>query len=167
MLRMTVLVAVLVWMNGCSTKVEKDFKQRFETEKVHHSYIMKTEMVRLVKNDTDKMIVRATYLPESKSGVERFVLGLHVDALDESTVPASTASKIPLIVKLNGVTPIRIVRLSDEDASLQKLPLASKWMRFYRIDFPATKAQVLYLKIDAPDYGEGKLYFAKRAKYSL
>ena len=167
MLRIAVLVAVLVWINGCSTKVEKDFKQRFEAEKSHHKSLMKTEMVRLVKNHTDKIIVRTTYLPNSKSGVERFVLGLHMDTLDESIASTPAASKIPFIVKLNGVAPIKVVQLSNEDTNVLKLPLTSKWMDYYRIDFPATKAQALYLKIKVPLYGEGKLYFAKRAKYTL
>ncbi len=150
------LLSVLL-LGGCTQRDNKHLLETYKANRHYHKQLIKTEKVHFYDaNGTTKAVVTATY-DNSSVQSERFVVGLYSDL---PTPPHMT-------FRLNDKTPLEVKPLSEDTPRAEELSFVAAWKSFYEVRFPHTSAKRFTLYVTIDGVGEGKMYFAKKAKYTF
>lgn len=131
----------------------------FELQVDYHKKLQKTEKTQLYNEKGETvLLISATYLRKSKDekSDEVFVVGLYSEM--DTAKPELT---------LNNVKPENVKKIEKNSEHLHNISFVSDWNRFYVVSFPYTHDINLTLVIHNKMYGNGKMHFAKVAKYLL
>jgi hypothetical protein len=159
---LSVVMTALFLLNACASKSEKALIAAFNHDKAFYQKLMKTEKVQFYEKGITKILLRATYMGETKDGKEKFIVGMYRD--DDIAEEPFTAL---LHLRLNGRDPLGLTKLDSTDRRIRRLPLDSPWLEYYLVIFPHLKEKRLRMEINAHQFGRAELHFAKIAKYML
>ncbi len=165
MLKMVTTMLALALIVGCTSKEEKALIKDYETHKVYHKYLQKTEKIQLYENSVTKVLLTATYLykqtaKKNQNKDEVFVVGLYTEETESLISPE-------LSLTLDGKTFKSIKVLEKNSPYLKDISFKSEWMQFYLVHFAHTNKKDFKLTLESSHYGKGTLHFAKVAKYVL
>ena len=157
---------ILLLLVGCTTKEEKALLAQYKAQKSYHKQLQKTEKVQLKTSEgITKVLLSATYLytAPSKKGLredEVFIVGMYAE---ESEI--QHFDKEGFSLRLGAISAKSIKALDEHSPKLKMISFLSPWHQFYEVHFPYTKQKQFDLVFKSRVYGEGKLHFAKQAKY--
>jgi hypothetical protein len=152
---------------GCTSKQETDFIQSNSDEERYHKQLQKTEKIQLYQDNVTKILLTATYLYTPKlenhdTRDEVFIVGFSMQDQTSGALDSEGNS-----LTLNGKKPKEIKALNLNDEQLKHLSFVTPWSSYYLVTFPHQSTKKLMLLFESKQYGKGKLYFAKVAKYVL
>jgi len=152
---------------GCSSKEEQALMAKCRQNRVYYKKLFQTEKIQLCRGGETKLLLTATYRYrrmdlsfEEDQREEVFIVGIYRED-DTGTESASE----DFTLTLNGREPIRIKRLDSTDKRLKDMPFVTEWGSYFEVNFPHSAEKKFDLVFKSTLYGEGKLHFAKKAKY--
>jgi hypothetical protein len=157
-----------VLLPGCGMEGgRKDLLQTYETKRLYHKQLLKTEKLQLYRKGHTVLILTAVYLaaPEElqhKKEDERFLVGIYIEGEGEPTEEMLLRS-----LSLDGVKPVSITPVGLDEVRRQEISFVTSWNRYYLVRFPYTEKKRFTLQFQNSMYGTGSLSFAKRAKYTF
>jgi len=154
---------------GCSSKEEQALKEYHSQNKIYNKKLQKTEKIQLYSADekVTKVLVTATYLNKQKVKKQQkedeiFILGVYIEKSEFEDFDTEAFSLTLDGKKYKSITP-----LETDSPYLKNISFLTPWSQFYLVHFPYTAKKSFDLIFNSAFYGEGKLHFAKVAKYVL
>jgi hypothetical protein len=167
-----ILVSIIL-INGCSTKKEDKLLKEYNIKKREYLKLQKTEKVVLYDNSIVKAILTATYLNthnKTDKKDETFIVGLYLsdeDMNNTNNIFGTDNKDSDYKLTLDGKEPIKVEKLNNNDKRLKKTSFISEWNSYYLVTYKHQNKKRLTLVFKSQQYGEGRLSFAKVAKYTL
>lgn len=167
MVRSYLSFIAIILLIGCTSKQETDLNQDYSQKVTYHKQLQKTEKTQLYQDNVTKILLTATYLytPNFENNDTRdevFIVGLSKEDNDLGTLNSETNT-----LTMNGKKAKEIKALSLNDERLKSLSFVTPWSDYYLVTFPHESNKKITLLFKSKRYGNGKLHFAKVAKYVL
>jgi len=163
----SLMVAAMILLLGCSSKEEKSFTDIYEKNKSYHLQLQKTEKTQLYDGNVTKAMLTATYLFTESADLndtrdEKFIVGINIEDEEERALSTGDYN-----LTLAGIPPKNVKLLAHSDPLLKDISFVSDWSQFYLFTFPHTNRKSFTLVFASDLYGKGELHFAKVAKFVL
>lgn len=162
MFKYIMIFVSLVLLIGCASKKESALMKSYKEKINYHKKLQKTEKIQFYEDNVTKVMLTATYLytpilDKNDTRDEKFIIGLHLEEYGAKALGHS--------LRLNATKAKEVKVLSQNDLELKELSFISDWGEYYLVTFSHVKGKKLTLVFESEQYGKGKLYFAKVAKY--
>ncbi len=187
MLRELLLIGMVIFFAGCSSKEENRMNKSFGKISDSGAGMQKTENIKLSQDGEVKIFLTATYLngeesvlDEDKKIKEKFIVGLYqaddvnltglINADQNLTIniqyPKSDKefTRAEKIERKKGVDklPVSVKKLSLDDPLLKNVPLINTWNSYYYVEFPHTERKMFSLTYQNKVYGKKKMKKKKK-----
>ena len=153
------MILLSIILVGCSSDSVDKLWQTHKQESNYRAKLLKTQKAILQINDIKTYII-ATYIGSSKNH-ERFIISLYTNG------DTSIRFGKDYHISVSSKKPISIKKLTNDDKLLKEISFKTEWRKYYLVDFPFVDKDKLYMIFTDKKGSEVKLYFAKKAKYTL
>ena len=162
-MRFVYIILINMIFIGCSSVSVDKLWQTHKQQADYRAKLLKTQQAILDMDYDNKIYIIATYINQfnkTKDNKERFIISLYDDS-------DSLQLQKDYFVQLSSLFPINIKRLNQNDKLLNNISFKTEWKKYYLVEFPVVDRDKLYLTFTNKNNVQVKLYFAKRAKYTI
>jgi len=156
----------------CSTQEKSDFAQLFNKDEIYHTALVNTQKAQLIASFETKALLTATYLnpvfekrvckkrfKNQMQDAEYFFVGVFIADSDENKFNTKGYS-----LTLNGVQPIEVTPLDEDDPLMYEMPMVDHWSTYYKVKFKKTAKESFSLIFENDRFGKDVLNFSKGKK---
>ncbi len=156
-----ILGFLLLVSGGCGARHTMHY---FEKDNYFERAMNNMQTGTMVQSLETKAILHAIYLnhvdPKLYNDGEYFFIGTYI--ADDFRDPSKQGLFNELFwLKLNGLVPLKIEELEEDNVLRKSMPLVSRWNRYFRVKFKTSKSNLLKLTYENARYGKIVLTYQK------
>jgi len=160
------ILLIVLSIIGCSSKDIDSLWQKDQQSVTYRTKLIKTQHAILTSGET-KIYIIATYMNDnidkskSQNINEQFIISLYIEGNSDLIFGKD------YYITLSDKQPLSIKKLNINDPLLRDISFKNSWKTYYLLEFSHITDDRLFMLLHNKQGDKVKLYFAKRAKYTL